>query len=124
MASQESFLRSPTIGLRIGGRSRMIPQIHFLILSAALFSIGIFGILTRRNAIGILMSIELILNAANINLIMFGRFLRSPDGLGQIFALFVIAIAAASAVVGLGLVISIYRNAKTILVNKMDLMKW
>jgi len=102
----------------------MIPQSHFLILSAALFSIGIFGILTRRNAIGLLMSIELILNAANINLIMFNRFLGNPDGLGQIFALFVIAIAAASAVVGLGLVISIYKNAKTILVNKMDLMKW
>ena len=102
----------------------MIPQSHFLILSVALFSIGIFGILTRRNAIGLLMSIELILNAANINLIMFNKFLGSPDGLGQIFALFVIAIAAASAVVGLGLVIAIYRNAKTILVNKMDLMKW
>lgn len=102
----------------------MIPQSHFLFLSAALFSIGIFGILTRRNAIGLLMSIELILNAANINLITFNRFLGSPDGLGQIFALFVIAIAAASAVVGLALVISIYRTAKTILVNKMDLMKW
>ncbi|OGW78690.1 MAG: NADH-quinone oxidoreductase subunit K [Omnitrophica bacterium RIFCSPLOWO2_02_FULL_45_16] len=102
----------------------MIPQSHFLILSALLFSIGVFGILTRKNAIGILMSIELILNAANINLITFGKFLGSPDGLGQIFALFVIAIAAASAVVGLGLVISIYRNAKTILVNKLNLMKW
>ncbi|MDP3790909.1 MAG: NADH-quinone oxidoreductase subunit NuoK [Candidatus Omnitrophota bacterium] len=102
----------------------MICQSHFLILSAALFSIGIFGILTRRNAIGILMSIELILNAANINLIMFNKFLGSNDGLGQIFALFVIAIAAASAVVGLGLVISIYRNVKTILVNKLNLMKW
>lgn len=102
----------------------MIPQSHFLVLSAALFSIGIFGILTRRNAIGLLMSIELILNAANINLITFNKFLGSPDGLGQIFALFVIAIAAASAVVGLALVISIYRTAKTILVNKMDLMKW
>ncbi|MDP3789569.1 MAG: NADH-quinone oxidoreductase subunit NuoK [Candidatus Omnitrophota bacterium] len=102
----------------------MIPQSHFLILSALLFSIGIFGILTRRNAIGILMSIELILNAANINLITFGRFLAGPDGLGQIFALFVIAIAAASAVVGLGLVIAVYRNAKTISVNKLNLMKW
>ncbi len=103
----------------------MIPQSHYLILSAALFSIGVFGILTRKNAIGILMSIELILNAANINLITFNRFSGKPaDGLGQIFALFVIAIAAASAVVGLGLVIAIYRNRKTILVNKMDLMKW
>ncbi len=95
-----------------------------MILSAALFSIGIFGVLTRRNAIGLLMSIELLLNAANINLIMFNRFLGSSDGLGQIFALFVIAIAAASAVVGLGLVISIYKNVKTVLVNKLDMMKW
>lgn len=102
----------------------MIPQCHFLFLSAGLFAIGIFGILTRRNAIGILMSIELILNAANINLITFSKFLGSPDGLGQVFAVFVIAIAAASAVVGLGLVIAIYRNSKTILVNKINLMKW
>ncbi len=102
----------------------MIPQSHFLILSAFLFSLGIFGALTRRNAIGILMSIELILNAANINLITFNKFLGSPDGLGQIFALFVIAIAAASAVVGLVLVIAIYRNAKTIFADKINLMKW
>jgi len=102
----------------------MIPQSHFLLLGAILFSIGVFGVLTRRNAIGILMSIELILNAANINLITFNKFQRTPDGLGQIFALFVIAIAAVSAVIGLALVISIYRNAKTILVNKINLMKW
>lgn len=102
----------------------MIPQSHFLILGATLFSLGVFGALTRRNAIGILMSIELILNAANINLITFNKFLGSPDGLGQIFALFVIAIAAASAVVGLVLVIAIYRNAKTIFADKINLMKW
>lgn len=102
----------------------MIPQSHFLFLSAILFSIGVFGVLTRKNAIGILMSIELILNAANINLVTFNKFQRTPDGLGQIFALFVIAIAAVSAVIGLVLVISIYRNAKTILVNKINLMKW
>jgi len=102
----------------------MIPQCHFLFLSAGLFSIGIFGILTRKNAIGILMSIELILNAANINLVTFSKFLGSADGLGQVFALFVIAIAAASAVVGLALVIAIYKNSKTILVNKINLMKW
>lgn len=102
----------------------MIPQSHFLILSAVLFSIGVFGILTRRNAIGILMSIELILNAANINLITFNKFLGSPDGGGQIFALFVIAIAAISAVVGLALVIAVYRNSKTIVINKINVMKW
>lgn len=102
----------------------MIPQSHFLILGAILFVTGIYGALTRRSAVGILMSIELILNAANINLVAFNRFLGSPDGLGQIFALFVIAIAAASAVVGLVLVIAIYRNSKTILVDKINLMKW
>lgn len=102
----------------------MIPQSHFLILGAVLFAAGIYGALTRRNAVGILMSIELILNAANINLATFNRFMGSPDGLGQIFALFVIAIAAASAVVGLVLVIAIYRNSKTIFMDKIDLMKW
>jgi NADH-quinone oxidoreductase subunit K len=102
----------------------MIPLNYFLILGAILFSIGIFGALTRRNAIGILMSIELILNAANINLIAFNKFLGSPDGLGQIFALFVITIAAASAVIGLVLVIAVYRNTKNIFADKINLMKW
>ncbi len=102
----------------------MIPQSHFLILGAVLFAIGLYGALTRRTAIGILMSIELILNAANINLITFNKFLGSPDGLGQIFALFVIAIAAASAVVGLVLVIAVYRNMKTIFTEKMNMLKW
>lgn len=102
----------------------MITQSHFLILGAILFAIGIFGVLTRRNAIGILISIELILNAANINLVTFNKFIPGPDGQGQIFALFVIATAAASAVVGLVLVIAIYRNSKTILVDRINLMKW
>jgi NADH:ubiquinone oxidoreductase subunit K len=102
----------------------MIPQSHFLMLGAVLFALGLYGALTRRTAIGILMSIELVLNAANINLITFNRFLGSPDGLGQIFALFVIAIAAASAVVGLVLVIAVYRNMKTIFTDKINLMKW
>lgn len=102
----------------------MIPQSHFLILGAVLFAIGLYGALTRRTAIGILMSIELILNAANINLITFNKFLGSPDGLGQIFALFVIAIAAASAVIGLVLVIAVYRNMKTTFTEKMNILKW
>ncbi len=102
----------------------MIPLIDFLILGAILFSVGIFGVLTRRNAIGILMSIELILNAANINFIAFNKFLGSKDGLGQVFALLVITIAAASAVVGLVLVIAVYRNTKNIFADKTNLMKW
>lgn len=102
----------------------MIPLNHFLILGAILFSIGIFGALTRRSAIGILMSIELILNAANINFIAFDKFLGSTDGLGQVFALLIITIAAASAVIGLVLVIAVYRNIKNISADKMNLMKW
>jgi len=102
----------------------MIPQSHFLVLGAALFAIGLYGALTRRTAIGILMSIELILNAANINLITFNKFLEGPDGLGQVFALFVMAIAAASAVIGLVLVIAVYRNMKTIFTENMNIMKW
>ena len=102
----------------------MIPIGQFVLLSACLFCIGIFGVLTRRNVIGILMSIELILNAANINLIAFNKYLGSPDGLGQVFTLFVIAIAAAGSVVGLVLVIAIYRNRKSVFTNDMNLMKW
>ena len=102
----------------------MISLDKLIALSAVLFCIGIFGALTRRNAIGVLMSIELILNAANINLVAFARHLGSPDGLGQIFALFVIAIAAAGSVVGLVLVIAIYRNSKSIFIDQFNLMKW
>lgn len=102
----------------------MIPLSHYLIFSAILFTIGLYGAFTRRNAIGILMSIELILNAANINFIAFNKFLGTPDGLGQVFAIMVIAIAAASAVVGLALVIAIYRNSKSIFVENINLMKW
>ena len=102
----------------------MIPLNYFIFLGAILFCIGIFGALTRRNAIGVLISIELILNAANINLVAFNRYLGTPDGLGQIFALFVIAIAAIASVVGLVLIIAIYRNGKSIFVDQINLMKW
>ena len=102
----------------------MIPLGYFVALSAVLFCVGVFGVLTRRNVIGILMSIELILNAANINLVAFNRYLGTPNGLGQIFALFVIAIAAAGSVVGLVLVIAIYRNGKSVFTDDYNLMKW
>lgn len=102
----------------------MIPLNYFLILGALLFCIGIFGVLTRRNVVGVLISIELILNAANINLVAFNKYLGTPDGLGQIFSLFVIAIAAAASVVGLVLVIAIYRNGKSIFADQYNLMKW
>lgn len=97
---------------------------HFLILSAILFSIGIFGLLTRRNAVGILMSIELLFNAAAINFVAFTKFV-APDGLaGQIFVIFIITVAAAEAAVGLAIVMLIYRNFKGIEVDKINFMKW
>jgi len=102
----------------------MIPLGFFVALSAVLFCLGIFGVLIRRNAVGILISIELILNAANINLVAFNKYLGTPDGLGQIFALFVVAIAAAASVVGLVLVIAIYRNGKSVFADDYNLMKW
>lgn len=102
----------------------MIPLNYFVVLSAFLFCMGILGVLIRRNVIGVLMSIELILNAANINLIAFNKYLGTSDGLGQILTLFVIALAAAGSVVGLALIISIYRHGKTIYADEMNLMKW
>ncbi|MBK7994183.1 MAG: NADH-quinone oxidoreductase subunit NuoK [Blastocatellia bacterium] len=102
---------------------------NFLVLSVLLFTIGVAGVLTRRNVIVIFMSIELILNAVNINLVAFSRywFLQTPNAsniyLGEIFTLFVIVIAAAEAVIGLGIVIAFYRNRETISVDEIDLLK-
>ena len=100
----------------------MIPTSHYLFLSLALFTIGVIGVVTRRNVIIILMSIELILNAVNINLIAFSRLHGSVDG--QIFAIFVITDAAAEAAVGLGIIIAFFRNRETVLADEMDLLKW
>lgn len=101
----------------------MIPLSWFLILGAALFCVGVYGVLSRRNAIGILMGVELILNAVNINLIAFWRY-RTPDHLtGLVFAVFVMAIAAAEAAVGLALIIAIYRTRDTVIVEDVDLLK-
>ena len=100
-----------------------IPLTWFLILAAALFSIGLYGVLSRRNAIGILMGIELMLNAVNINLVAFWRFLDPVRLTGQIFAIFVFTVAAAEVAVGLALVIAIYRNRDTVVVEDVDLLK-
>ncbi len=100
----------------------MIPTSHYLFLSLALFTIGVVGVLTRRNVIIILMSIELILNAVNINLVAFSRMLGSVDG--QIFAIFIITDAAAEAAVGLGIIIAFFRNRETVLADEMDILKW
>ena len=100
----------------------------FLVIGALLFIIGVAGVLTRRNIIVIFMSIELILNAANLNFIAFSRYLSAMGNVnavaGQIFAVFVIVVAAAEAAIGLGIVIALYRNKETIWVDEIDLLKW
>ena len=101
-----------------------IPLTHMLIFTTALFLIGLYGALTRRNAIGILMSIEIMLNAVNINLITFSRSMKASPEISQIFVIFIIVLAAATAAVGLAIVLSIYRNQKTIYTDEIDLLKW
>ena len=100
----------------------------FLVIGALLFIIGVAGVLTRRNIIVIFMSIELILNAANLNFIAMSRFLQQTGNVnavaGQIFTVFVIVVAAAEAAIGLGIVIALYRNKETIWVDEIDLLKW
>ena len=101
----------------------MITLEHYLVVSAALFSLGVLAVSTRRNAISVLMGVELILNAANINLVAFAKF--SDVGLsGQVFALFVIAVAAAEAAVGLGILLAFYRNKETVNIDEMNVMRW
>jgi len=97
---------------------------YYLALAAALFSIGLFGILTRRNLVGILMSLELMFNAVNINLVAFNKFVVSDGLAGQIFALFIIVVAAAEAVVGLAIVLLVYRNWQGIDTDYTRIMKW
>jgi NADH-quinone oxidoreductase subunit K len=100
----------------------------FLVIGALLFIIGVAGVLVRRNIIVIFMSIELILNAANLNFIAFSRYLQDTGNLnavaGQVFTVFIIVVAAAEAAIGLGIVIALYRNRETIWVDEIDLLKW
>jgi len=96
----------------------------FLTVSAALFCIGIYGVLARRNAVAILMGIELMLNAVNINLVAFWRFNTPLNMSGQAFAAFVFVVAAAEASVGLAIIIAVYRNKKSVTVEDVDLLKW
>jgi len=102
----------------------MIPLMWYLIVAAMLFCIGVFGVLARRNAVAILMSVELMLNAVNINLVAFWRYLQPDKMLGQAFAAFVFVVAAAETAVGLALIISVYRNRSTVDVENVDLLKW
>jgi NADH-quinone oxidoreductase subunit K len=100
-----------------------IPLSWYLIVAAVLFCIGIYGVLARRNAVGVLMGVELMLNAVNINLVAFWRYLNPADVAGQAFALFVLVVAAAEAVVGLALIISVYRNRADIDAENINILK-
>ena len=97
---------------------------HYLILSAILFSIGLYGVLAKRNAIIILICIELMLNAVNIAMVAFSRYIVPLLLTGQVFAIFIIVVAAAEAAVGLAIIIAIYRSRETIDATQVDLMKW
>ena len=102
----------------------MIPLSWYLIFSAALFCIGLFGVLARKNAIAILLGVELMLNAVNVNLLAFWRY-RTPEAVaGQAFAMIVFAVAAAEVAVGLALIISIYRRRKSVIAEDVHMLKW
>lgn len=108
----------------------MVPLWMFLMVAAALFALGIYTVLTRRNAVAILMGIELMLNAVNINLVAFWRFNSTVQQMeagmmsGQAFAAFVLVVAAAEAAVGLAIIISVYRNRRSVTVDDVDLLRW
>ncbi|MDQ1300779.1 MAG: NADH-quinone oxidoreductase subunit [Chloroflexota bacterium] len=101
----------------------MVPLTWYLILAAALFCIGLFGVLARKNAVAVLMGVELMLNAVNINLLAFWRYTALGQLVGQAFAVFVITVAAAEAAVGVALFIAIYRQRDTVNVEELDDMK-
>ena len=105
-----------------------VSTLHYLVLGAALFLLGVIGVLTRRNVVIVLMSIELILSAVNLNLVAFSRYwqgIQGPGALhGQVFSIFVITDAAAEAAVGLGILIAFFRNKETVNVDEVNLLKW
>ena len=101
-----------------------IPLPFYLVVAAGLFCIGLYGALARRNAVAILMGIELMLNAVNINLVAFWRYGNTASMAGQVFAIIVFAVVAAEVAVGLSLIYSIYRRRSTVIADELDLMKW
>ncbi len=101
-----------------------IGLVHYLILSAAVFCIGLYGALAKRNAVVILMSIELMLNGVNITMVAFARFITPLAMTGQIFAIFIITVAAAEAAVGLAMILAIFRYRGTIQIDQINLLKW
>ena len=102
----------------------MVPLSWYLIFSAALFSIGLFGALSRRNLVAILLGIELMLNSVNVNLVAFWRYGDVTNITGQVFAIIVFAVAAAEVAVGLALVISVYRKRNTVIADEIDMLKF
>jgi len=100
----------------------MVPLSHYLLLSATLFMIGVVGVLVRRNAIVVFMSIEIMLNAVNISLISFDKYLNQNDG--QVFSFMVMCVAAAEVSVGLAIIISMFRNKPTVNLDEFNIMKW
>ena len=102
----------------------LIPLPHILIFTTLLFAIGAYGALVRRNVIGILISIELILNAVNVNLVAFSRSTSLNPATGQVFAVFVITLAAVGATVGLAIVLALYRIRRTVYTDEVNLLKW
>jgi NAD(P)H-quinone oxidoreductase subunit 4L len=97
---------------------------HYLVLSAVLFAIGLYGALTRRNAVVMLMCVEIMLNAVNIALVAFSHYIAGAAMAGQVFAIFVMVVAAAEAAVALAIIITIYRNRESIDITNVNLMKW
>ena len=102
----------------------MVPLSCYLVTADGLFSIGLFGVIARKNTVGILMGIELMLNAVNINIVAFWRYIAPENIAGQAFAVMVYAVSAAEVAVGIALVLAIYRSRKTISADEINLMKW
>jgi NADH:ubiquinone oxidoreductase subunit K len=102
----------------------MIPLWMYLLVAVLLFSIGVYTVLARRNAVAILMGVELMLNAVNINLVAFWRYVAPQNTAGQVFTAFVFVIAAAEAAVGLAIIIAVYRSRRSVVVEEVDLLKW
>jgi len=102
----------------------MIPLAWYLIVAALLFCIGLYGVMARRNAVAILMAVELMLNAVNINLVAFWRYLQPDEPVGQVWAIFVLTVAAAEAAVGLALVINVYRSRDSVVAEELDTLKY
>lgn len=102
----------------------MTPLSYYLLLGAILFAVGMFGVITRRNSIGILISIEIMLGAVNLNLVAFSRFVENTTLNGQVFAVFVMTVAAGEAAVGLALILALYKSVRAVFADKFNILKW